>query len=59
MVFLQTHILNLPIGLNSSEGARDAVRVKGVKWKAHLKPIWKVGVGVMRNEIQDLFIMTI
>ena len=59
MDFLQTHIFNLPIGLNSSEGARDAVTVKGVKWKIHLKPRWKSGVGVMSNEILDFFIVAI
>ena len=48
--FLQTHILNLPIGLNTSEGARDAVRVKGIKWKVLLEPRWKNGVGGISNE---------
>ena len=44
--FLQTHILNLPIGLNRPEGARDAVRVMGIKWKVNLKSRWKSWVGV-------------
>ena len=59
IVFLQTHILNLPIGLNSTEGARDAVRVEGIKWEGLLKSRWKSGVGVRNNEILDLFMATI
>ena len=51
--FLQTHVLNLPIGLNTSEGAKDAVRVKGIRWKVHLKSLWKSGVGVRSYEILD------
>ena len=58
-ISLQTHIVNLPIGLNTSERARDAVRVKGIKWMVLLKSKWKIGVSVTINEIQDLFILTI
>ena len=53
--FIQTHILNLPIGLNTYERARDEVRVEGIKWKVHLKSRWKSGVGITSIEILDLF----
>ena len=56
--FIQTHIVNLPVGLNSYEEARHVVRVEGIRWKVHLKSRWKSGVGIMSIEILDLFIVT-
>ena len=45
-ISLQTHIVNLPIGLNSPMRAKDAVRVNGIKWKVPLKSRWKSGVSI-------------
>ena len=45
-ISLQTHIVNLPIGLNSPMRAKDAVRVKGIEWKVPLKSRWKSGVSI-------------
>ena len=52
---LQTHVLNLPIGVKGLYGAKDAVKIKGIKWKVPLKSRWKSGVSVISNEGNSFF----
>ena len=42
----QTHIVNLPIGLDGPERAKNAVRVEGIKWQSRSQSRWKSGVGI-------------